>query len=78
MIKTLVSIGDGLGIVLDDALLKQLGIDQDSQLDVSTDGQALVIRPVPEAPGPDRRARIQEAADRVMDIHDATLRKLAL
>jgi len=78
LIKTLVSIGDGVGIELEEAMPRQLGIDRGSRLEVSTDGQTLVIRPVSDDREDARQAHVLEAADRVTDIHAEWLRKLAL
>jgi len=73
MIKTLTPIGDHLGLILDQPILDRLRIDRDTPLEVTTDGKVLVIRPVDA----DRGARVVEVADRVMDAHEETLRKLA-
>jgi antitoxin MazE len=72
--RTLTVIGDDLGLILDKHLLEQLRIGPDTALEVSVEGQALVIRPVG---GGDRRARIRAATEKMMDAHAETLRKLA-
>jgi antitoxin component of MazEF toxin-antitoxin module len=73
MVKTLTTIGNSLGIIIERPILELLNIGRDTKLEVRTDGEALIIRPVRE----DRRARVREAAERLMDRHDDTLRKLA-
>jgi len=45
MRKKLTRTGNSLALVLDKPLLDRLGIDADTLLDVSTDGQVLVISP---------------------------------
>ena len=45
MRKKLTRTGNSLALVLDKPLLDRLGIDADTPLDVSTDGQVLVISP---------------------------------
>ena len=47
MIKTLTSIGNSLGLIIDKPILELLKIDKDTQLEVVTDGQGLIIRPLP-------------------------------
>ncbi len=46
MTRKLTVIGDELGLILDKALLEQLGIDKDTPLELETDGRTLTIRPV--------------------------------
>ncbi len=74
MTKTLTVVGNGLGLVIDQSLLDELHIDRDTPLEVETDGKALIIRPVR---GEDRRSRVLQSAERMMDAHDETLKKLA-
>ena len=46
MLKKLTRTGNSLALVLDKRLLDQVGIDADTPLEVSTDGQVIVISPV--------------------------------
>jgi len=73
MEKTLTAIGNSLGLIIERPILDLLNIDKDTKLEVRTDGEALIIRPVRKG----RRARVKEAAERLMDSHDDTLQKLA-
>jgi len=73
MEKTLSAIGNSLGLIIERPILDLLNIDRNTKLEVKTDGEALIIRPVREG----RRSRVQRAAKRLMDQHDDTLRKLA-
>ncbi len=73
MITTLTALGDELALVIDRALLERLNIGTDTPLGVTTDGLGLTVRPV--AAG--HRARVLELTDRVMAVHEETLRKLA-
>ncbi len=72
-VTTLVQVGDRLARVIGQEWLDRLGIGKDTPLEVTTDGVGFVIRPV----GDDRQARVFEAAERVMGIHEETSRKLA-
>ena len=46
MIKTLTAVGNSLGLIIDKPILELLGIDKDTLLEVKTDGEGLIIRPV--------------------------------
>jgi antitoxin MazE len=46
MIKTLTRTGNSLALVLDRAVLEATGIGPDTKLEVSTDGDVIVISPV--------------------------------
>ena len=46
MVKKLTRTGNSLAIVLDKPLLEQLGIDENTELELSTNGDVLVITPV--------------------------------
>lgn len=74
MIKKLTTLGDSLGLVIEKPILDLLGIDEDTPLEVKTNGQALIIRPTQES----RSERVRLATERLMVQHDETLRKLAL
>ena len=73
MKKKLTAIGNSLGIVIEKPILELLNIDRKVTLDMSTDGHRLIIEPL----RPNRRKRLADAAKRVMDAHDKTLRALA-
>jgi antitoxin component of MazEF toxin-antitoxin module len=73
MRKRLSAIGNSLGLVIEKPILELLQIDRDTDLDMTTDGERLIITPVQRQ----RRARVPAAAKRVMDAHDKTFRKLA-
>ena len=46
MIKKLTTIGHSLGIILDRPVLDLLNINRDTELTITTDGDALILRPV--------------------------------
>ncbi len=73
MRKKLAAIGNSFGIIIERPILELLDIDRETELEVTTDGVGLTIRPVRA----DRQARVREAAGRMMEAHDGTLRKLA-
>ena len=73
MIKKLTAIGNSLGLIIERPILELLDIDRETPLEIRTDGEALIIRPQRK----NRSARPKASAERMMDAHDETLRKLA-
>lgn len=73
MIKKLTAIGNSLGVVIDRPILDLLDITKDTPLELKTDGEALIIRPVKLS----KKARVRESAGRMTSVHEGTLRKLA-
>lgn len=74
MTKTLTSIGNSLGLIIDRPILELLKIDKDTPLEIRTDGKALIVEPVQHA---SRKERVRAATERLMSAHDKTLRRLA-
>lgn len=72
MKKKLSAIGNSLGIVIEKPILELLNIDRETELEMSTDGQRLIIEPIRQ-----RRQRVLASAKKVMAAHDRTFRKLA-
>lgn len=73
MIKTLSTVGNSLGLIIERPILELLNINKDTKLEVRTDGDALIIRPLRN----DKRERVHEATHRLMDKHDKLLDKLS-
>ena len=73
MRKKLSAIGNSLGIVIEKPILELLDIDRETELDMRTDGERLIIEPIRGA----GRAKAKAAVQRAMASHDASLRKLA-
>lgn len=74
MVKKLSAVGNSLGLIIERPILDLLDITKDTPLDVRTDGEALIIRPFKKAPLMDRALAV---ADRLVDAHEETYRKLA-
>ncbi len=74
MTKRLQAIGNSAGIIIDKPILELLGITPETELELSTDGQRLIITPVSEKSRKGRVARLQA---RVLAAHEKTFRKLA-
>lgn len=69
-------IGEGLGLVLDRALLERAGISPETELEITADAGGLVIRPV-DAARAGHAARVLESARRMAEVHRDTFRTLA-
>ena len=73
--KRLQAIGNSAGIIIDKPILDLLGITPETELDLKTDGERLIITPVRE---PAQRARrLAKVQSRVVRKHERTFRKLA-
>ena len=62
MITKLTRIGDDVVLVLEKPLLDHLGLDENSEVELSTDGRVLVISP---KRNPAREARLRNAMDEI-------------
>lgn len=63
-----------MGIIIEKPILDLLGIGKETQLEIITDGQRLIIEPVKKE---ERGEKIKNATRRVIKNHDKTLRELA-
>ena len=63
MLKTLTRTGNSLALVLDRPLLEAVGIDESTKLEVSTDGDVIVISPVRSKKRTKKLAKILDALD---------------
>ncbi len=73
MIKKLSAVGNSLGLIIERPILELLNITKDTSLEVKTDGESLIIRPVRLS----KKERVRESTERMMATHDETLRRLA-
>lgn len=69
--KKLSAIGNSLGGVIERPILDLLDIDRETELEMTTDGERLIIEPVRR-----RQKRVLASAKKVMGAHDSTFRKL--
>ncbi len=74
MRKSLTVVGNSLGIIIEKPILDLLGINRETQLEMITDGQRLILEPIRET---EKADKIKSATRRVMKNHDKTLRELA-
>ena len=75
MVKRLQTVGNSSGIIIDKPILELLRITPQTELDVSTDGERLIITPIRAAI--DRKVRLEQAQQRTLRSHEPTFRKLA-
>ena len=73
MRKKLSAIGNRFGIVIEKPILELLDIDRETELEMHTDGERLIIEPIRAG----KRAKLKNPLQRAMRAHDGTLRKLA-
>jgi len=74
MVKTLTRTGNSLALVLDKGLLEATGIHANTKLEVSTDGDVIVISPVRSTR---RTARLRRILDELDREHAGAFRRLA-
>jgi antitoxin component of MazEF toxin-antitoxin module len=75
MVKRLQAVGNSSGIIIDKPVLELLRITADTELDVSTDGERLIITPIRVASA--RTRKLARAQARTLASHERTFRKLA-
>ena len=74
MLKTLVSHGNSSALIIDKPILELLKIDQNTPLEITTDGANLIISP---ATGKGREKKIKSAMRKINERHGKTLKRLA-
>ena len=74
MIKKLTKHGNSLALIVDRAVLDLLNIDTETPLEISTDGQVLIVSPVRDAK---RRKKFEKALDSANRKYGRALKRLA-
>lgn len=74
MIKKLTKHGNSMALVIDRSVLDLLNISDDTPLEVSTDGNVLIVAPVRDE---ERAARFREALDKTNRKYGRALKRLA-
>lgn len=62
MIKKLTRTGNSVALVLDKPLLEELGLDESSEVEVSTNGQILIVAPKRTS---SRERKFRKSADKI-------------
>lgn len=74
MIKTLTKHGNSLALVIEKPVLELIGADAETQFDISTDGQVLILTPIKNA---GRNQAFKAALDKANAGYPKALKKLA-
>ncbi len=74
MIKRLTRHGNSMALVIDKGVLDLLKIDDETPLEISTDGKVLIITPVRDE---ERRRKFEEALEKTNRKYKRTLKRLA-
>jgi antitoxin MazE len=74
MAKTLTRNGNSLALTIDKPILEATGIDADTQLEISTDGDVIVISPVRSKK---RAAKLEEILGKLDREYAGVFRRLA-
>lgn len=74
MIKKLTKHGNSMALVIDRSVLDLLKIDNDTPLEISTDGSVLIVSPVRDE---DRATRFKEGAEDANRRYGRALKRLA-
>jgi antitoxin MazE len=74
MVKKLSKHGNSLALVIDRSILDLLNIDEETSLEVSTDGEALIVAPVRDRK---RRKKFEEALAASNERYGSALKRLA-
>jgi len=73
MVKTLTKHGNSYALVIEKPIMDLLQIQPDTQLEISTDGKSLLIRPVNTA----RQKKFQKVMDKTFKTYHEAFKKLA-
>ena len=74
MSKRLTKTGNSLAVILDRPLLEQVGIDETTPLEISTDGDVIVISPMRDAK---TKRRLKKAVEEVNEVYAGVFKRLA-
>jgi len=75
MLKRLQTIGNSSGVIIDKPILDLLKITAETELEVTTDGERLIVTPI--RPDTERKGKLAAAQKRTLAAHESTFRKLA-
>lgn len=74
MVKHLTAHGNSSALIIEKPIMELLKIDQDTPLEITTDGKNLIVSPIHDAK---RATRFKETLTKVNKSHAKTLRALA-
>ncbi|MDA3837911.1 MAG: AbrB/MazE/SpoVT family DNA-binding domain-containing protein [Candidatus Delongbacteria bacterium] len=74
MIKKLIKHGNSSALIIDKPIIELLHIDENTALELSTDGKSIIISPVSDAK---RLSRLKNSLKSINQKHSKTLKKLS-
>jgi antitoxin component of MazEF toxin-antitoxin module len=74
MIKKMVQHGNSSALIIDKPIMELLHIDDETLLEISTDGSNIIISPVHDS---ERMNKLNKSLDKINKKHKTTLQKLA-
>lgn len=77
ILKKLTPVGNSLALVLPKPFLDQVGIDRDTEVEIASDGERIVLIPHLTDKRSAKRAKVSKLIDEVLERHHKTLEKLA-
>jgi antitoxin component of MazEF toxin-antitoxin module len=73
MVKTLTKHGNSYALVIEKPIMDLLHIQPETQLEISTDGKSILIRPLDTA----RQKKFQKVVDKTFETYHEAFKKLA-
>jgi antitoxin component of MazEF toxin-antitoxin module len=70
----LVKHGDDYAVIIDQSILDRMGIDAETELEISVEGNALIVTPLGDA---ERRKKFRDALEKVTLQYDKVFKRLA-
>lgn len=77
MVRKLKKTDEGMALIIEPAISELLGLDPNGELNVTTDGTALIIRRAEPAAAPTAEMSFEALLEQVMQDHDSAFRRLA-
>ena len=74
MIKKLTRTGNSVAVVLDKPLLEAVGLDEDSEVEISTNGQVIVLTPKRDSA---REEKFRKAVEKINRKYAGLFRRLS-
>ncbi len=75
MVKRLRPMGNSYGIIIDRPIMDLLGIEPNTELELTVQDGGLLLRPVKETS--DHKMRVRRSANRMASVHQKALKELA-
>ena len=77
MVKKLSKHGNSLAVLLDKPILDLLNINEDTRINIKTDGTNIILEPIHTQASISENSKLQELYEELVDKYDAVLKKLS-